>query len=149
VLAPGTLLNVSNGLRVDFLGDDAATGSDAAGGADTEPTAAGADIGNGAAGFQAQQIHDAVDLEAFVAARLLEDAEVAGIRCAGWVRGRCLRPNDWRAKKQDREKSDEQLVALGHMAKTRATGSAHIVDSGPRKCHAPWAHTLMLSAASS
>jgi len=109
VLSLGALLNVGDGFRVDLFGDDASVGGDAASGADTEPTAPGADVGNGAAGFDVQQIHDAVDLEALVAARLFENAQVTGVRCAGWMRGRRgrLRPQERRGDESNSEEKGE------------------------------------------
>jgi hypothetical protein len=110
VLALGTLLDVGDGFGVDGLGDDAAIGADAAGGADTEPAAAGTDVGDGAAGFELQEVHDVVDLEALVATRLLEGSEVAGVGRAGGMRGRSgvLRPKVWREDDGNGEEGGER-----------------------------------------
>src|ERR1700678_4359887 len=63
-----------------------------------------------------QQIHDTVDLQALVAAGLFEDAEVAGVGCAGGVRwrSRSLRRKIWRGQNDNGKKSRKQLAAKGH-----------------------------------
>jgi hypothetical protein len=56
-----------------------------------------------------QQIHDAVDLETLVAARFFENAQVAGVGCAGGMRsrGRGLRPQERRGEEGDNKKNGE------------------------------------------
>src|SRR5580704_9175241 len=109
----GTLLNGVNGLGVDLFGDHASIGGDAARGTDAKPATAGADIGNGAAWFDVQQVHDAVDLQTLVTARVLENTQVAGVGCAGWMgrRHRRLRTKDRRAKNNEGKLSGNQPAA--------------------------------------
>jgi hypothetical protein len=117
MLALSALLDVGNGFGVDVLCNDAAVGCNAAGRADAEPAAAGADVGDGAAGFEVQEVHDAVDLEALVAAGRLEDAQVAGVGRAGGVRRRSgsLRSQARHGDDGNSYESGEQLAADGHI----------------------------------
>ena len=95
LLALGALLNISDGLGVNFLRDDPPIGSNAAGSTDTKPAPAGANVSNDAPWLDSQKVHHAVDLQALPAARVFEDAEVARVRRAGGVRSRRLRLKDW------------------------------------------------------
>jgi len=65
--------------------NDAPVGGDAACSADAEPAAAGAYVRHRAAGLEVKQIHDPVNLQTLIAARLLKDAEIPGVRGAGGV----------------------------------------------------------------
>jgi hypothetical protein len=89
MFAGGAIADSGDGFGVDVFGDDEAGGADALGGADAEPSAAGADIGYGAAGVEVEEVHYAVDLEALIAVGVFKDAEVSGVRGAGGVLWRC------------------------------------------------------------
>ena len=89
-LAGGAVADGGDSGGIDVFGDDGAGGADTFRGADGEPAATGADVGYCAAGVEVEEIHDVVDLEALIAARLFEDAEISGVGGAGgvgWRRG--------------------------------------------------------------
>src|ERR1700680_4173767 len=85
------LLNVMNCLRVDVHSINSARAGDAASGAHREPARSGADVGNIFAGLNAKHIHNAVDLQALIASRGIENGEIASIRTASLAlcRRRC------------------------------------------------------------
>jgi hypothetical protein len=115
LLALGPLLNVSDGLGVNFLRDDPPIGSNAAGSTDTKPASAGANISDDAPGFELQKVHHAVDLQALPAARVFKDAKVAGVRRAGGVGSRRLRLKDWgKNSNSDGDENEEQIATKGH-----------------------------------
>lgn len=110
-----------DGVGVDVFGVDGAAASgaagDAAGGADGEPAAAGADVGDGGAGVELEGVHDAVDLELLVAGGVFEDGEVAGVGGGGGV-GRRL----WRG-------------GLGGYLRGRGESEGEQGGGNPEECH--------------
>src|ERR1700690_427725 len=78
-----SLANVLNCLWVDVHRITRARAGDAARGAHREPARAGTDVGNVFARRNAQHVHDAVDLQALIAPRGIENGEIASVRAAG------------------------------------------------------------------
>ena len=115
MLSLGAILDGGDVLRVNVLSDDAAARRNAAGGADAEPAATGANVGHGAAGLNVEQVHNAVDLEPLFAARIFEDVKVASVWGAGGVRGRRLRLKLRGEDDGKGEKRDQQVAAKGHI----------------------------------
>src|ERR1700674_3220485 len=76
------LVNIMNCLRVDVHSIDRARARDAAGCEHREPARSGTDVGNVFAGLNPKHIHDAVDLQALVAPRRIENGEIASVRTA-------------------------------------------------------------------
>src|SRR5271163_4249554 len=79
------LVDVLNCLRVDVHSINRARARDAASREHREPARSGTDVGNVFAGLNAKHIHDAVDLQALIASRSLENGKIAGIWRAGFA----------------------------------------------------------------
>src|SRR3974390_1603634 len=94
------LIDVRDGFRVDVDGVYHSTVAYPPGGSHREATRAGTDISDILARLDLQQVHYAIDLEPVLAARIIKDGKITGIRCAGlarvflgslaveWVRGK-------------------------------------------------------------
>src|SRR5437588_10152215 len=76
-------VNVLNCFRVDVHSINRARARDTASGAHREPARSGTDVGNVFSGLNAKHIHDAFDLQAFIAPRSIENGEIASVRAAG------------------------------------------------------------------
>src|SRR6185312_7435247 len=83
VFVVGALADGVDVLRIDVFGEHCAGGADASCGENGEPAATCAYVRDRFAGCDVQQIHHAVDVQAFGAAGALKDTEVAGVGSTG------------------------------------------------------------------
>src|SRR6185437_9978560 len=83
-LAFGALLNILDGLRVDINGVDSSSLRDSAGGTNGKPSGARADVSHALSRSNGQDIHNAVDLQLFVAVSVFKAREITGIGFAGF-----------------------------------------------------------------